>query len=100
MRDIPEAILSAMTDDDLIAMIASLQRELTKRAYSVEEIERSVSLSNRTINALKKYGHVKFHTVADVLAAGKSELRRIPGLGKIGIKEIEDELAKLGAQLK
>ncbi len=71
------------------------QELIDKKLYEI--IIDELSLPSRVINALLRE-HIE--TVADLVKAGKEKLTNMKGVGKKSIELIEDELKKMGIELK
>lgn len=76
--------------------VVEKEEDLMIKKFS-EVIIDELNLPSRVVNALLKEN---IETVADLIKAGKDKLNQIKGLGKKSIDEINQEIKKLGVELK
>ena len=68
-------------------------RVIGKSSQFIEELE----LTMRTSNCLKE---AKIHTVGQLEQWTRDELLRLPNLGRKSLKEVEEQLEKMGLKLR
>ena len=68
-------------------------RVIGKSSQFIDELELTV----RTSNCLKE---AKIHTVGQLEQWTKNELMRLPNLGRKSLKEVEEQLEKMGLKLR